>query len=253
MGAGFGGPSSQGRDDDMDNRTNTIAGWILAGFASALGLSIVSGMVMHSEKPEKAGYPIEGVVEGGGDDAAAAVEPIANRLAKADPAKGAETFKKCQTCHTINQGGPNGQGPNLYGTVGEAIAQGKGGFAFSDALKSVGGTWTFDALDKWLTSPRKFANGTKMTFAGLSDPQDRANVIAYLNAQGSNLPLPKPEAAAPAAAAGAAPANGAAPASENAAAANVTSSTDVTNQATPAPGAPSVDKKAAVEASKQGH
>lgn len=230
----------------MDNRTNTVAGWILAGFASALGLSIVGGMVMHSEKPEKAGYPIQGVEEGG-DDGAAAVEPIANRLAKADPAKGADVFKKCQTCHTINQGGANGQGPNLYATVGEGIAQGKGGFAFSDALKGVGGTWTFDALDKWLTSPRKFANGTKMTFAGLSDPQDRANVIAYLNSQGSNVPLPKPEAA-PAAAAG----NAATPATENAAVANVTSTTDVTNQATPAPGAPSVDKQAAVEASKAG-
>lgn len=233
----------------MDNRTNTIAGWILAGFASALGLSIVGGMVMHSENPEKPGYPIQGVEEGG-DDGAAAVEPIANRLAKADPAKGAEVFKKCQTCHTINQGGANGQGPNLYATVGEGIAQGKGGFAFSDALKSVGGTWTFGALDKWLTSPRKFANGTKMTFAGLSDPQDRADVIAYLNSQGSNLPLPKPEAAPAAADNGAAAANGATPASENAAVANVTSTTDVTNQATPAPGAPSVDKQAAVEASK---
>ncbi|MGN6279503.1 MAG: c-type cytochrome, partial [Sphingomonas sp.] len=164
----------------MDNRTNTVAGWILAGFASALGLSIVGGMVMHSEEPEKPGYPIQGVEEGG-DDSAAAVEPIANRLAKADPAKGADVFKKCQTCHTINQGGPNGQGPNLYGTVGEGLAQGTGGVAFSAALKAVGGTWTFDKLDAWLTSPRKFANGTKMTFAGLSDPQDRANVIAYLN------------------------------------------------------------------------
>ncbi|TPG42399.1 cytochrome c family protein [Sphingomonas koreensis] len=234
----------------MDNRTNTIAGWTLAGLASALALSIVGGMVLHSERPEKMGYPIEGVEEAGGDAAAAAITPIANRLATADPAKGAETFKKCAACHTINQGGPNGQGPNLYATVGEAIAQGKNGFAFSDALKSIGGTWTFDALDKWLTSPRKFANGTKMTFAGLSDPQDRANVIAYLNAQGSNLPLPKPEAA-PAAAAGAAPDNAAAPASENAAEANVTSSTDVTNQATPAPGAPSVDPNAAKQAAKQ--
>ena len=207
----------------MDNRTNTIAGWILAGFASALGLSIVSGMWLHSEKPEKPGYPIQGVEEAGGDTGAAAVEPIANRLAKADPAKGAEVFKKCQTCHTINQGGANGQGPNLYATVGEAIAQGKGGFAFSDALKGIGGSWTFDKLDEWLTSPRKFANGTKMTFAGLSDPQDRADVIAYLNAQGSNVPLPKPEAAPAAAANAAAPANAAADASA-----------DATNQATPA-------------------
>ena len=129
-------------------------------------------------------------------------------------------------------------GPNLYATVGEAIAQGKGGFAFSDALKGVGGSWTFDRLDEWLTSPRKFANGTKMTFAGLSNPQDRADVIAYLNAQGSNLPLPKPGAAPAAAANAAAPANGAAPAND---AVPANASTDVANQATPAPGAPSVE------------
>ncbi len=99
--------------------------------------------------------------------------------------------------------------------MGEAIGQGKGGFAFSDALKSVGGNWDFEKMDHWLTSPRKFAAGTKMSFAGLSSPEDRANLIVYLNAQGSNLPLPAPEAA-PAADA-AAPAegkDGAAPAAE---------------------------------------
>lgn len=237
----------------MDSRTNTIAGWILAGFALILALSILSHMLLRSESPKVPGYPIQGVEESGGDSGAAAVAPIADRLAKADPAKGAETFKKCQTCHTINQGGPNGQGPNLYATVGEPIAKGKNGFAFSSALAGIGGTWTFDQLDKWLTSPRKFAPGTKMTFAGLSDPQDRANVIAYLNSQGSNLPLPKPSAPAAAAggtAANATAANGAAP---NAQAVAGESRAGVANQATPAAGAPSKDPNAAVEASKESH
>jgi cytochrome c len=239
----------------MDSKTNTIAGWILAAFAVALALSIFGHMWLRSERPEPMGYPIEGVQEGGGDSGAAAVAPIADRLAKADPAKGAETFKKCQTCHTINQGGPNGQGPNLYGVVGDHVAQGRGGFAFSSALAGIGGTWTFDKLDAWLTSPRKFAPGTKMTFAGLSDPQERADVIAYLNTQGSNLPLPKPDAPA-AAASGAAPANGAAAetgAAPNAQAIAGESREGVTNQATPAPGAPSNDPHAAVEASKEAH
>ena len=244
----------------MDNRTNTIAGWTLAGFGAALALSIVSGMMFHSERPEKMGYPIQGVEDtsGGGD---AAVAPIADRLAQADVSKGADTFKKCAACHTINQGGPNGQGPNLYATVGVPVAEGKNGFAFSDALKGIGGTWTFDKLDAWLTSPRKFANGTKMTFAGLSDPQDRANVIAYLDSQGSNVPFPKPAApaAAGAAAAGnaAAPANGAAPADTSNAANQQAiageSRANVVNQATAAPGAPSVDPNAAKEAAKQDH
>ena len=101
-------------------------------------------------------------------------------------------FNKCTACHTVAQGAPNGIGPNLWGTVGEEIGHGKRGFAFSDALASHGGKWTFENLDEWLMSPRKFAPGTKMTFAGLSDPQDRADVILYLNQHGSNLPLPAP-------------------------------------------------------------
>jgi len=190
----------------MDNRNNTIAGWVLFAGICALGLTIGSGMLFASHNPEKPGFPIEDTAGGEGGGGAAAV-PLPNLLAAADVAKGEAVFAKCAACHTINQGGANGIGPNLYGTLGEAIGQGKAGFAFSDALKSVGGNWDFDKMDHWLTSPRKFANGTKMSFAGLSSPEDRANLIVYLNAQGSNLPLPKAEAA-PAADAAAAPAAG---------------------------------------------
>ena len=186
----------------MDNRNNTIAGWVLFAGICALGLSIGSGMLFASHNPEKPGFPIEDA-EGGEGGGAAAV-PLPNLLAAADAAKGEAVFAKCAACHTINQGGANGIGPNLYATMGEPIGQGKGGFAFSDALKNVGGTWDFEKMDHWLTSPRKFANGTKMSFAGLSSPEDRANLIVYLNAQGSNLPLPAAEAA-PAADAAAAP------------------------------------------------
>jgi cytochrome c len=237
----------------MDNRTNTIAGWVLAGFGAALGLSIVGGMIFHGERPEKMGYAIEGVEEAGGGGEAAAV-PIASLLGTADAAKGAEVFKKCAACHTVNQGGANGVGPNLYGTLGEAIAQGKGGYAFSDALKGVGGNWDFDKMNAWLTSPRKFAAGTKMTFAGLGNAQDRANVILYLNQQGSNLPLP----AAPAAGAAATPAvGGNAPEGKDSAAPGATSAVDavaedikadtadIANTGTPERGAPSIDPEAA--------
>jgi cytochrome c len=188
----------------MDDRFNTIAGWALFSGIVALGLSSVSGRYFEANKnprPEKMGHEIAGVISSG--EGAAAVEPIANRLAKADPAKGEQTFKKCTSCHTIAQGGPNGIGPNLYHVVGEEIGKGVGGYPFSDVVKALGGAWDFDKLDKWLTNPKAMAPGTKMTFAGLEDPQDRANVIAYLNTQGSNLPLPKPAAAAPAAGAGA--------------------------------------------------
>ena len=188
----------------MDNRFNTIAGWVLAGGIAALGLSILTGEYFHPERPEKMGYPIEGVELEGEGAAADAGPPIETLLASADPAKGADVFKKCAACHTVNQGGANGIGPNLFGTMGEPIGQGKAGFAFSDPLKAVGGNWDFAKMNAWLTSPRKFAPGTKMTFAGLSKPEDRANLMIYLNQQGSNLPLPAAPAAAAAAPEGAA-------------------------------------------------
>jgi cytochrome c len=204
----------------MDDRANTIAGWALAGGIAALGLSILSGEYFHSERPEKMGYMVEGVEEeGDAGGGAAAEQPIAFYLASADPAKGADVFKKCAACHNADKGGANALGPNLWGVLGEGVGQGAHGFAFSDALKSKGGAWDWQNLSDWLKSPKAFAPGTKMTFAGLSKPEDRANVIAYLNQQ-SDAPRPMP--AAPAAAApaveDAAADNAAAPAEGNEAA-----------------------------------
>ncbi|MEV5034944.1 cytochrome c family protein [Sphingobium sp. LMC3-1-1.1] len=178
----------------MGDRFNTAAGWALFAGIIALGGAIVSSKFFHEERPEKMGYAIEGV-EAEGGSAAASGPGLNTLLASADVAAGEKVFAKCAACHTSNQGGANGIGPNLYATVGEGIGQGKGGFAFSDALKSKGGNWTFENLDHWLTSPREFAPGTKMTFAGLGNPVDRANLIAWLNTQGSNLPLPAADAA----------------------------------------------------------
>ena len=190
----------------MDDRFNTIAGWTLFSGIVALGLASISGHYFRAgkdDRPETMGYEIAGVIKSGG---AVAAVPIEALLAKADPAAGANVFKKCMSCHTIAQGGPNGIGPNLYGVVGDSIAQGRGGFAFSDSLKAHTGKWDFKLLNQWLTDPRAFAAGTKMTFAGLESAEDRANVIVYLNSQGSNLPLPAAPAAAAPTAAGAAPA-----------------------------------------------
>ena len=196
----------------MDDRFNTIAGWTLFGGIAALGLASLSSHYFEADKPErpeKMGYAIAGVeVEGA---AAAKVVPLEQRLATGDVKKGEATFAKCTACHSIANGGANGIGPNLWAMVGDGIAVGRAGYAFSDSLKAHAGKWDFAELDKWLTNPKGYAEGTKMSFAGLSDGQDRANVILYLNSQGSNVPLPKFDAAAAAAAAAAAPAAGAAP------------------------------------------
>src|SRR3982750_1022897 len=181
----------------MDYLFNTIAGWVLFAGIVALGSSIVAGEMFHSERPEKMGYPIAGA-EQEGEAGAAAEQPIEAYLAKAARAKGQQFFNKCMACHNADKGGANQLGPNLWDVIGEPIGQGKG-FAFSDALSKKGGAWNWDNLSQWLTSPRAFAPGTKMTFAGLGNPQDRADVIAFLNAH-SDAPKPLPVAPAAAAA-----------------------------------------------------
>jgi cytochrome c len=190
----------------MDDRFNTIAGWTLFAGVVALGFSSVSAKYFEADKhhrPHKMGYEIEGVEsEGGGADEGPSLNTM---LSQANVANGEKLFGKCVSCHTIAAGGPNGIGPNLHNVVGEAVGKGVGGFAFSSALSGKGGTWTFETLNEWLKSPKAFAPGTKMSFAGLGKGQDRADLIAYLNTQGPNLPLP----AADAPAAAAAPADGA--------------------------------------------
>ena len=182
----------------MDDRFNTIAGWVLFAGIVALGSSIVAGELFHSERPEKMGYPIAGVQEegeGGGRGRAA----DRNLSRQGRPGQGPADLQQVHGAATMRRRAVANQlGPNLWGVVGAPIGEGRG-FAFSDALSKKGGTWNWDNLSQWLTSPRTFAPGTKMTFAGLGSPQDRADVIAFLNTH-SDAPKPLPAAPAPAAA-----------------------------------------------------
>ena len=180
----------------MDGRFNTIAGWVLGAGIVFLGANLVTHELFKGGHSEKMGYPVNGAEES--ESAGPAEQPIAFYLQTADAARGQRSFSKCAGCHTINQGGANGQGPNLWGVMGEAIATGHGGFAFSDALRGKGGTWDWDSMSAWLTSPRAFAPGTRMGFGGMANPQERADLLLYLNAQGGHLTVPPPPAAAPA-------------------------------------------------------
>jgi cytochrome c len=199
----------------MDDRKNTTTGWILFAGIIALGGWVATGEAFKSHPVESAGYPLPGGEEGGGEGGP--VKPVEFYLATADAVKGEAVFKKCAACHVAAAGGANGIGPNLWAVMGAPIGKHAPGFPYSAALSGKGGNWDWKAMDDWLASPRAFAPGTKMTFAGLGDPQDRANVIAYLNKQGSNLPIPAaPAEAAPAAAP--ADGNAAAPAAGNEAA-----------------------------------
>jgi cytochrome c len=186
----------------MDGRFNTIAGWVLGAGIVLLGTTLVTHELFKAERPDPMGYPITGVQEEGAGEAAAAEAPIAHYLQTADAARGEATFRKCQACHNADQGGANALGPNLWSTVGNTIAH-RPDFSYSEALRGHGGRWDWDTLSSWLKSPRTFAPGTKMTFAGLSDPQERADVLLFLNQHGGTLTLPPPPPEAPAAGAGA--------------------------------------------------
>src|SRR5690606_14855564 len=106
----------QDRSSTMTDRFNTIAGWVLFSGIVGLGLSSLSSHLFQADKPHRPhemGYPIEGVVEEGAEEG----PDLGTLLAAADPAAGEKVFAKCVSCHTINQGGANGIGPNLYGII----------------------------------------------------------------------------------------------------------------------------------------
>ena len=179
----------------MDGRFNTIAGWVLGAGIVFLGANLLAGEIFKGGHSDKMGFPVNGAEEAAGDSESE--QPIAFYLQTADAGRGERAFAKCAGCHTIHQGGATGTGPNLWATMGRPVA-GHAGFAFSDALRGKGGTWDWETMSAWLTSPRTFAPGTRMTFGGMSNPQERADLLLYLNAQGGTLTVPPPPAAAPA-------------------------------------------------------
>lgn len=119
-------------------------------------------------------------------------KPIAELLKTASAEEGAKVFKtKCASCHNPEKGGANKVGPNLWDIVGDQKADPNLNFNFSDAMKSKGGTWTYDDLSAFLLNPKGFVPGTRMTFVGLKKDEERANVIAFLRTQAdSPKPLP---------------------------------------------------------------
>ncbi len=176
---------------------NKILGALLGTCLVLLAVHIASGAIFAPPVPAKPGYEIEVKQEQQpgqpGPAAKPAEQPIENLLASASTERGAQVAKQCELCHNLGKGQGNKIGPDLYGVVGRKVAS-EPGFNYSAPLKAKGGTWTFDALNTWLTNPRADVPGTLMTFAGLSNERQRADVIAYLNSN-SDKPLPLPKAA----------------------------------------------------------
>ena len=112
---------------------------------------------------------------------------LASAMANADAKAGERTYLLCQSCHTLNEGGLNKVGPNLYGFYGSPAAQADG-FIFSEALSDAGISWDEETLDRWLTNPSTTVPGTTMIFVGISDQQQRADLIAYLRSATAEVP-----------------------------------------------------------------
>jgi cytochrome c len=169
---------------------NKIVGAVLVG-----GLvSMLAGAIAHilvNPGHHGGGGEVAGAMAPATAPSAPVIEPVSPLLAKADPQKGQQITKVCQSCHDFTKGGPNKIGPNLWGIVGSKPAE-VPGYSFSDAMKArADKPWTYEALNDFLASPKTLVPGTKMTFPGLPKVAERADVIAYLRTL-ADQPLPLP-------------------------------------------------------------
>src|SRR5215472_11176566 len=159
---------------------------VLSTCLALVAMNIAAGAIFTPPKPAKPGYEI--AVQEKHEQKGAqqeAPQPIEVRLANSSPERGQSAAKVCLACHTFEKGGPNRVGPNLWGVVDRPRAS-EAGFNYSAAMKSAGGKWTFDELNKFLTNPRQDIPGTAMTFAGINRDRQRADVIAYLRTLSDN-------------------------------------------------------------------
>ena len=166
----------------------------LGSILFAMLLVAFSNLVFAPQRPAVPGYALPTSAAPSATPVAAAAppeEPLPLLLAKADVKKGAQDAKICLTCHSFDKGGPAKIGPDLWGVVGRPIAS-FSGFAYSDALKGIGGDWDYEKLNHWIGNPKGMAAGTKMAFPGEQDPHKRADILAYLQTL-SDSPVPFPK------------------------------------------------------------
>lgn len=178
---------------------NKIAGAVLFALLVAMGLGMLSGMLFETHAPESPAYVIATADDGEEAGAEEVAEvPFATLLASADAGAGESVARRCISCHTLDEGGRNGVGPNLWDVVMHAIGV-REGYQYSEGMLAYAADasdWTYENLDAYLTDPQGEVPGTKMAFAGLRNAEDRADLLVYLRTLSADpVPLPEAEAA----------------------------------------------------------
>lgn len=165
----------------MTKTVGALCGMLLVFLLGSWAAEIIYEEPVSGHKEEVQAYSID-TGEGGDDGGEAMAEEevdFATVYAAADPGEGEGLFRACRSCHKVEDGA-NGTGPHLYGIVGRAVDS-VDGFNYSGALSAVADTWTPENLSAFLEDPKGYAPGTKMSYNGMDDVEDRANLIAWLD------------------------------------------------------------------------
>jgi len=169
---------------------NKVVSAVLVAGITFMGAGELGRALLRPERPHQSAIAIGAAPAAAPVAAAAApsIEPIGPLLASANPQAGqALAVKLCAACHSFNEGGKNGVGPNLHGIIGAPHGHAEG-FNYSAALKGKAGPWTPEEMNAWLLKPATYAPGTRMAFAGISAAPQRADVIAYLRSISPKAP-----------------------------------------------------------------
>lgn len=170
------------KDKALQEKVKSTATFFSAAVLIIIFSSIIASLLYQPKKMVKRGFEVA-VSKDGKPVEKAEEKPVdlASLMASADYNRGAKIAKKCASCHSFGKGEAAKVGPNLYGVIGRQ--KGSTAFNYSDAMKAKGGAWDKEAINAFITKPKDYLPGTKMAFAGLRKPQDRADVILFLEKQ----------------------------------------------------------------------
>ena len=172
---------------------NKIIASIILVIILILGINKITDIIFYVEKPEKSAYQVASIstttiTETTSASSSTGSGEIMALLASASVTNGEKVFKKCAACHSIAKGKGNKIGPALFGVLGRQAGS-LADYKYSKAMIAHGKPWTFEEMNSFLTKPKDWVKGTKMSFAGLKNAKDRAAVILYMN-ENTDSPLP---------------------------------------------------------------